>query len=247
MSEKYIVYGLRDGCGGLILAFQCAHFIKQAGHEVVVRICAKDEIYKPLHHLFSDQFAMKQLPEHYAEIAGSQTSYWVWPDALFRNPNAFDYKRFNTSLNAIKSQRLLQHKLKVTNKIGLFLNSNTNGYSYSSIGKLATEIAKRFPDKTVYLPILNEWQGVKIPDVILNDEDCPPNLMVEENQDFNKVIDHLLECELTICSDSGPSHISFNTGQTRILLDPYAEITRNTIGWWTRWRQTDGTCGVEQR
>ncbi len=245
MSEKYTVIICKDGVGGGCLGFQSAFFIKQAGHEVLVKIAAKDEIFKPLYHLFSDQFNIEQISEDFVIDSHLEKTFVVWPDALFRNPLAFDFKKFNTSLNAIKSQRLLQHKLKLTNKIGLFLNSVTTGYTYQDVGGLATEIAKRFPDKTVYLPILTRWANQDVPSVVFKQEsDAPSNLVIEENQDFNKVIDHLLECELTLCADNGPGNISYQTGQVRILLDPRSECTRHTCAWISRWRSDNGNDSI---
>jgi hypothetical protein len=257
--RKVLILGGGDGIGGLILAFQCAEFVKNhRGFDVTVGISAEQEQFYVLDWLFRDKFNIQYYPVLVSSghqllrdpsllesiRKGFYEFYYVCPDLTFKNPYSFDYRRYRTNPKAIITTRLLTHKYKPNGKniIYLALNSTTPGYTYQNIGELAVQLAKNIPNYEIYLPVLTNWNGKPIPPVIFSEK--PNNLVIEYDQDVEHSLNKLKTAHYCICADNGFSHISYHLGQSRMLLDPHLFQNPNPLPWIVRWREdiTDSIC-----
>lgn len=232
------------GIGDACLALQASFYINEPHKN---HICARDEVVKPLQYAFKDYFHLIQWPEEYVKdykilfdkeiqdtICGNETDerYFVLPDLLFRGPLAFDYKKYNTNPSLIRSTRLLTNRYKPENNkiISCFLASTTPGYLYDSIGELLRQIGQKLPDYTIFFPKVSSWAGKSIEYGDL--DNLPSNVVIEENPDIYRCIDIIAKSEFAICADNGPSHLFFQYGCPRLVLDP----NWNRIPWTARWK-----------
>lgn len=239
------------GLGDHLLAFQCGHFVKQAGYDLTMHVASRPEISEIIHHLFSDQFRI-DIDEQGDRLTKDNLflswgakmvhppakTYYIVPDLLNRNPFAFEYDKYNCHPQTVRSTRLLTHKWKPKKQIYTGLNTTTAGYQYDFRPTLLFALAESLPDYTIYCPIINKWAGIEIakedPSTF---EECPANLVIAENPDFKASIDELIQSEYGIFLDNGPSHIAYHLGMPRLLLDPRMVGTKSWP-WVARWRET---------
>lgn len=250
MNKVQLVLGA-DGAGGLCMGFPLAHFIKQAGYSVEVILSIKDAGFKALNSLFNNLFSIRQVPEEYshnhrilfdAELqqrAGLENEwYYFCPDLVFSHPRSFDFNKFCTTPQTVKSTRLLTDHLRPEGIIYLALNTTTLGYQYAFRKELIFQLAKTFPNDRIYLPVIDQWAEQSINNNDLNEE-FPYNVLVDKNPDIIVAIEYLMRSRLCICLDNGFSHISYQLGQQRILLDPHLPpIDNNSVKHAVRWRET---------
>jgi hypothetical protein len=245
--SKIAIVGSKDGMGGLVLAFQCAQFIKNKNKGVKVYISASNEIFDALLYLFGDLFEIGQLPPdidekslEFLELTKKHEEiYFICPDYTFSNKYAFDFGRYGIDIKTITQERVLNKSLITLPKVPriyLALNSNTDGYSYSEIGSLAIDLAKEMPEYEIYLPILDKWAGKDIPSVTL-DQEIPNNLKIDKNPKLIDSLEILAESIYCICADNGFSHLAYSMSIPRLLLDPRLRHPLNSWPWWIRWRE----------
>ena len=243
MGKVLIVAG-GDGIGGLMNGFQVAHYVKQAGYEVDVKLSASNEVYYPLYHLFHDQFIMSQLPIEYSQnhrllhddvllttlTQGYEDFAYICPDLTYKY---FNYKKYNILPNTIKGTRLLTHRFNPQRQIYLALNTTTAGYNYKHIHALLLMLSSFLPQYTIYLSVLNKWSNLDVKRMELPNE-LPKNVVISRDPDFIDQLDLLSQCSACICLDNGLSHIAYHLGQIRILLDPHLV---GDLAWKIRWRE----------
>ena len=228
----------RDGLGGSLLTAQASYFVKAAGKHPVIVMPARDEVFKPYKYLLEDRFKVIQAPENYADnllhIPNDIELYFVYPDGLYQGKFPFNYQKYNTNPQLIRSTRILTHQYIPKGKnIYLGLISSTPGYSYQNAPKLAEELAVALPDYTFHLATVSKWSNTKIN---LGDlSGLPANVIIYRDDDFCNQIDILKTCEYCVTLDSGISHISWNLGMPRLLLDSRFGLGRHSVPWIVRW------------
>ena len=247
MKSVRIIAG--DGVGGQIEAYQCAYHVKRAGDFVEVLSCSRDEVFRPIKYFFGDMFPIVQIKEDYQnqiisdeflfnELKGNYDEcYLCWPDLVFQHPKSFNYKKYNVSIKTIKNTKLLLEKRKPAEKlIYLGLLSNTDHYTYQYIPQLAVKLATTLPDHLIYLSVLTNWAGKKIPEIKF--DFVPNNLFIHENPDFINSLEYLERSVYCISTDNGIMHCCFQYGIDRLILDPQWGNGKNVIPWQVRWRST---------
>jgi hypothetical protein len=233
------------GIGDAILSLQSSFYVNQPYRN---HICARDEVVKPLQYAFKGYFNLVQWPEEYVanyriltdkaiqdEICGDDKErYFIIPDLLFRGPLAFDYRKYNTNPQTIKSTKLLANRYKPEHNkiISCFLASTTPGYLYDNIGELLRQIGQKLPDYTIFFPKVTAWANKDIEYGDLSR--LPFNVYVDESPDIYKCIDILAKSEFVVCTDNGFYHLANQYGAAVVLLDPQY----NKLPWSARWRAT---------
>jgi len=242
-----LIVGL-GGAGDLIESFQCAHYAKLVGDNVVVKCLARNETFQMINYLFNKDFEIQQESESVAEnykiitddtwineqLKHHDYVYVTCPDLLFRSKYAFPAQSYRTTPKTIKQTRLLTKYWTPHQKISLCLNSNTEGYLYEWIFELAKDLALNLPSHIIYLPILNEWANKKINHKPI--PDFPPNVCVDHNPNVLDAIEHLKTSEYAVVADNGFFHIANQFGVPLTLLDPRFGYSQQSIGWHPRWR-----------
>jgi hypothetical protein len=257
MDNKKTLILVAGGIGDCILGFQCAHFVKQAKKAVDVVVCSRKEVFIPLEYLFWQDFNVKHHPEHskwgddnwilknQKEICAYEDEhpeydeiYYVVPDLLYRNEGAFNFKKYNTHPQIIKSTRLLTNRRSLSKDnqyIYCALTSSTPGYSYHDTPKLLSELGERLTSKTIYFPKVNSWAGTNI--TYGNLDKLPSNVHIDNDPDIIDSIQIMQQSEYVICLDNGLSHIAWHLGIPRLLLDSRYGFTRNCNPWTVRWKE----------
>lgn len=233
------------GLGDSLQAFQCALFVKQLNNEVDIGIFARSEVFDPIKEIFKDQFPnIQQLPDAFVVdyqieknpklwfqfSKGYNDTYFVLPDTLFRNPHSFNYKKYNTNPNLIKTTRLLTHKYKPEPIIYLGLLSTTNGYSYSYTPDLIEFLCRQLPNYKIYIPNDVIWDNKLVRFDIKSQHQ---NLIVDTNPTFLKSFEWLCRSEFGVFTDNGPSHLAYHLGMPRLILDPQYD----KLPWIARWKE----------
>lgn len=245
MDNKVLVIG-GHGLGDCLMSLQCAVILQRHGINPKVRISAREEVYKPLAHLFSHYFDMEHIDETYAAdnmllkdesalrfvTSDYDEFYYVIPDLLFNNKHAFDCEKYHTSPQMIRGIRLLDGQNTTTKTIFLGLMTTTDGYMYGEPMNLATSLAYNVPDHTIYFPVVTQWASKNIQKIDIPTR-LPTNLKVVVNPDFNEAMDVLLQSCYFIGTDNGPSHLAYHAAVPRLLLDPQF----NRLPWLVRWRE----------
>lgn len=242
MSRVQILSG--HGAGDSLLGFQAAYYAQLLDEDVTVGLFCRNEVFNILNYVFSDRFNIKQLPESlisdyqiekdpslWSSITkGYDENYFILPDLLNRNPHCFNFSKYNTSPSLVSKTSLLHHKWKPEKAIFINLISTTDGYRYSETNSLANFIAKRIPDYKIYVIDKVKWANKM---EFYNVKAESSNIIVLENPDYKTSIDIMTRCEWGIYTDNGFSHLAYQLGQNRILLDPQW----NRLPWIARWRE----------
>lgn len=246
--DNSVVIICAAGLGDQMEGLKCAYHIPKT-KKVKILSCSRDEVFRPLNHLFGNQFTIEQIPESYAEnyrllfdnslmerLKGdAEEIYFSCPDTLYSGPYAFNYKKYDVSLPVLKSTRLLLNKYEPQNEIYLGLMSTTPGYLYKEIVYLAKRLAANLPEYLIHLPILTKWanQDICIPGVPV--ENPPANLICYYDPDFIQQLELQRRCCYGIYGDNGVNHCAHHLGQSKISLDPHN--FKNL--WISRWHECD--------
>ena len=242
------------GLGDCILSLQISHLLKQKQIKHTTLISTRDQIYKPLYHIFSNELDLHQIDQKYAndnallhnqdyikEIASIHNSdnitYNV-PDLLFRNPLAFKYNDYGLNPQLIKKTRILSHLFNTKeNIIYCGLLTTTKGYTYHNIPLLLRSLAEHLPNYIIYFPKIKTWD--KDLDYTGNfNAEFPSNVWIDDNPQFEKSLDVLTKSKYGIFTCNGPSHIAYQIGIPRLILDPQF----NKIPWMARWKEDYEEC-----
>jgi len=181
------------GLGDCILSLQISYLLKEKCFKHTTLISTREEVYKPLWHIFANELDIHRIDSKYAddnallhnenyikEIASEYSSdnitYNV-PDLLFRNPLAFKY----------------------------------NDYG------LNPQLIKKYGDFNI---------------------NFPSNVWIDDNPQFEKSLDILTKSKYGIFTCNGPSHIAYQIGMPRLILDPQF----NRIPWISRWKEDYEEC-----
>jgi hypothetical protein len=244
MSKVLVIGG--HGMGDCLMSLQCAQIIKDNGIEPTVVLAVRDEIFEPLDALFGSRFNLKLVDETYAAdnnllkdeslfkfiSEGFDEVYYVIPDLLFNNKHSFDFLKYNTSPQMIRSTRLLDKGRKVEKIIYMGLMSTTPGYMYGEPLALALAMAYSIPTHTIYFPVVTKWAGKDIKPIILPNK-APNNLQIVTDPDMKESMAVLGKSCYFVGTDNGPSHLAYHYGMPRLLLDPQF----NKLPWIARWRE----------
>lgn len=250
MKNKVLILG-SHGLGDSIQSLQCAHFAKMLNKDVTVISCTRNEVFDPLYFLFGDLFDLLQHPlkedwGHDNWILKNQESlkslsyfdeiYYSIPDLLFKHPLAFNYQKYNTNPQVIKQTRLLTHKFRPEKRIYIGLATSTDGYLYSNIPALLRKLGNEIPDHEIYFTNVKNWAGRELNYGDLSN--MPPNVIIHDNPKFYESLAILGKSCLGLYTCNGPSHLGFQFGQNRIILDPQYKKTL----WEARWREDFSEC-----
>lgn len=229
------------GCGDMLLSLRLKSLLNllySDKYNVTNYLCSRDETWNMIKTLFPNDKNIKKLDEKYLDNIKSQEdldifegkTYICYPDKLFRGLGAPPLKEWNITNFLVKQTRLLIGKYRSNNFISLALNSITAGYTFHSIKELAINLAKAFPDKTIYLPLISRWNGNDLH--TLKFSGCPSNLLVEYDAEFPKVYDILCQSDYLITTDSAMMHIGWDMAIPMLVLDPQFD----RIAFSARWR-----------
>ena len=249
--NNQVVIVLSGGFGDQMEGLKCAFHIPKT-KKIKILSCSRNEVFRPLNHLFGNQFSIKQISESYAENYAllfneslvnklkedAEEFYFVCPDTLYGGPYAFNYQKYDVSLPVLKSTRLSLNKYEPQKEVYLGLMSTTPGYLYKEIVHLAKRLADNLPEYLIHLPILPKWanQDIYIPGIPV--ENAPDNLICYYDPDFIKQLELQRRCCYGIYTCNGMSHSSFHLGQPRVVLDPQFE----KILWLSRWKENPNDC-----
>jgi len=242
------------GLGDCILSLQISYLLKQKCIKHTNLISTRDEVYKPLWHILSNELDLNQIDEKYAndnallhnenyikEIASSYNSDNITyniPDLLFRNPLAFKYNDYGLNPQLIKKTRILSHHFSAKeNIIYCGLLTTTKGYMYQNIPLLLRSLAEHLPNYTIYFPKIKAWDKDLdyTGDFNIN---FPSNVWIDDNPIFEKSLDVLTKSKYGIFTCNGPSHIAYQIGIPRLILDPQF----GRIPWISRWKEDYEEC-----
>jgi hypothetical protein len=241
--DKVAIIGA-GGFGDLILSRQCGSFIKE-NREVFYYYPVRDEIFKAIKAFFTDSIQIEESydagnsfvtnpqirDKFYQSRKGFSETYWVVPDLLFRNPYSFDYVKYNTNPQIIKQTRLLTHYRKVKKLIYVGLQTSTAGYLYSYIPEIINKLAQTLPDYQIYFPEVLNWNNTGLQK--LEFINLPENVTIHKNPDFVESLRILETASYFIGTDNGPSHLAYQFGIPRLILDPQY----NKPAWVARWKE----------
>lgn len=248
MDNIAIVTG--GGIGDCILAYQAASYVqKHSDNFPYIFLCARKEVVEPLNHIFrtklwptfwineekhwdidnliKDQTFLENLRKDYKEV------YVVLPDVLFTGKYAFDWKKYRVNLKTLTQTRLLTHFWKPKKQIYCALSTSTGGYSYSETHLLLKYLDDILPKEyIVRRPILKKWAGMELypTSTTIN---YSSRIQLIESPDIKTEIDELRQSEYCVCLDNGPSHLAYQFGIPRLLLDP----RMGQFPWVARWRE----------
>jgi hypothetical protein len=248
MHENILVIG-GHGAGDCILSLQCAHYVPHSNFEIF--LSARDEVFRAIQHCFSSVYYLKQIDEKYGENnnilnkpewmeelgRGYDEVYYVIPDLLFRNPYAFDFKKYRVHPQVVKQTRLLVAEAAQESIVYLGLMTTTPGYLYQDLPKLVVEVAKALPNHTIYLPWIEKWanENTNLPQLPAS---LPGNVFVDTNPEFTDSLEWLRKSCYFVGTCNGPSHIAYQYGIPRLILDPQF----NRLPWIARWKEDYSEC-----
>lgn len=253
MQDKLINIG-GHGLGDCILALQISYLLKYKQIQHKTLISTRDEIFKPLFHIFKNELEFEKIDnkyahensllnnqEYYNELAKNYNSRYITynvPDLLFRNPLGFNYKVYGLNPQIIKKTRVLTAHFPIKEKIIYCgLTTSTNGYMYSNIPNLLRGLAEYLPDYMIYFPKVTNWDK----EILYSnsfDINFPKNVFIHENPNFEDSLDYLAKSCYGIFTCNGPSHVAYQIGIPRLILDPQFE----RIPWMSRWKEDYEEC-----
>lgn len=252
MPDNVLICGV-SGIGDTLLSFQCASMVEKQGFQPTVILATREDVFNPVNYLFGADFNIVKGREDWTKdycilndpllIAKLRVEYnckdfyYVEPDLLYRNPYSFDYKRFFCHPQTIRQQRLLTHRWKPHEIVYVGLVTSTDNYLYGAIPELLIELGKALPNHEIYFPKVKKWAGREL-NLGNFSRQFPSNVTIHEDPKLEDSLDILMKSEYGIYTDNGPSHISYQLGQQRLLLDPRFGFTRQTGPWVARWRSS---------
>ena len=242
------------GLGDCVLSLQISYLLKQRGIDHINLISTRNEVFKPLNYLFSRELNLTQIDAKYSEknellsnqeylkeIAKIYNSNYITynvPDLLFRNPLAFNYADYGLNVSLIKKTRVLtNHFTEKSNIIYCGLTTTTPGYMYENIPILLRSLAEHLPNYTIYFPKIKNWDKELsyISDFNIT---YPSNVLIDEDPIFENSLDILSKSCYGIFTCNGPSHIAYQLGIPRLILDPQFE----RLPWIARWKEDYEEC-----
>jgi hypothetical protein len=242
------------GIGDCILSLQISHFLKLKGVKHTNLISARKEVFNPLSYFFKNDFDLQKIDEKYShengiisnpllleeikmDFNGDDVTYNV-PDLLFRNPLSLDCKKHELNIQLIKKTRTIPHRFIGREKlIYCGLCSTTDGYVYKNIPLLIKVLAEFLPDYTIYFPLIKEWDR-KIDNLGNFNINFPTNVLIHQNPTFEESLDFLKRSYYGVFTCNGPSHLAYQLGVPRLVLDPQF----NKIPWMSRWKEDYEEC-----
>lgn len=242
------------GIGDCILSLQISHFLKLKGVEHTNLISARKEVFDPLNYFFKDDFDLQKIDEKYAHenaiisnpllleeikrcFNGDAVTYNV-PDLLFRSPLSLDCNKHELNIQLLKKTRIMPHRFIGKEKlIYCGLCSTTNGYVYENIPLLIKVLAEFLPDHIIYFPLIKEWDRT-IDNLGNFDINFPANVLIHQNPAFEESIDFLKRSCYGVFTCNGPSHLAYQLGVPRLVLDPQFD----RIPWISRWKESEEEC-----
>lgn len=242
------------GLGDCILSLQISHFLKERNIEHINLISTRNEVFEPLNYIFGDKFKLTQIEEKYAHknaiienidlqreieknYISTNLTYNV-PDLLFRNPLGLNYKKYGLEPSIIKQTRVYTNNLaQKENIIYCGLCSTTEGYVYENIPLLLIRLAEFLPSYTIYFPMINKWDK-EINNLGNFDINFPSNIVIDRNPSFIDSLKWLKKSSYGLFTCNGPSHIAYQLGIPRLILDPQF----NKIPWMSRWKEDYSDC-----
>lgn len=253
MDNKLINIG-GHGLGDCILSLQISYFLKERHIDHINLISTRNEVFEPLNFIFGDKFQLIQIEEKYshenailnninfqeeikAKYSSSDITYNV-PDLLFRNPLGLNYKKYGLEPSIIKQTRVYTNYIEQKeNIIYCGLCSSTEGYVYNNIPLLLLRLAEFLPSYTIYFPMIEKWDK-KIDNLGNFNIDYPSNVFIDKNPSFIDSLKWLRKSCYGIFTCNGPSHIAYQLGIPRLILDPQF----NKIPWMVRWKEDYNDC-----
>jgi len=242
------------GLGDCILSLQISYLLKQKNIPHINLISTRQSVFEPLYSIFHNEFDLYKIDEKYShnnaiisdeslrkeledQYSSNNITYNV-PDLLYRNPLALDYKKYDLNISLIKKTRsLVKHFPNKQKMIYCGLCSTTEGYVYYNIPILLKQLAEFLPDYTIYFPLVKAWD--KPIDNLGNfDVNFPPNVLIDNNPSFCGSLEYLKKSCYGIFTCNGPSHIAYQMGIPRLILDPQF----NKIPWMSRWKEDYQEC-----
>ncbi len=251
-----ILFLVSGGIGDQILGLQCAIAVKEKHPDLNVDVISisRDDVFKPLHHLFRDGgILLYQHPErekwgenHWIlqnqkelNVFPHKLKYYIVPDLLHRNPLAFDFQKFGQHMSVIREKRCLTKKWKPGKKrIYMALNTSTPEYKYPDIKGLISKTAELLPDYEVYFNDLTAWAGHSLDNNAQGD--YPPNVAYVRNEPFISSLNKLMESDYVVCLDNGISHIAYQLGIPRSLISH--RLDHKGVMWVARWYPQLADC-----
>ena len=232
------------GSGDFLLSYKLKcllNFLYPEKYIIKNYFCSRPETFNIIKTIFPNDPDIIQLPENYLEDKKTEESlgninnfasrnFIAYPDTLFRGHGKPTLSEWNINPLMIKQYRVLLGKNKPSGYISFALNSVTNFYTYHSIPELVTKVAKAFPDRKIFYPLLNRWAGKDVPQP--NFGNLPKNVELNINPSFEKVYEILCKSDHTICTDNLIMHLCGEMFSNHLILDPQYKKP----AWESRWR-----------
>lgn len=242
------------GIGDAILGMQCASFVDLHGDEFCeVIACCRDEVFNVLRCAFGEDYYPRLIqhpekekwgednwilknPGELEKCKSLEKVYYVIPDLLHRNPFAFDWRRYKVSPQTIKSTRLLTDRWEPKKRIYVGLASSHPDYQFSKLPELLYALGANFPDYEIYYPNLQRWNGKPLPYGALTPiEKYPDNVVIDSECVTENVVEKLRTSDYGIFVDNGFSHLAYQIGVPRLVLDHHY----GNILFESRWRENN--------
>ena len=235
-----------QGLGDCILSLQCASVIQNYGIIPKIVISARPEIQKALSFLFDSQFKLDFIDDYYSKydrmlrekklmdevIQGFGEIYYIVPHLIYCNNFRFNFEKYNTSPQVIREIKLLTKNRKIKKIIYAGLLSVKLCHMFKNSVELVIKLATAMQDYEIYFPIIQSWAGKEIP-AFSFPEDIPSNLHIDVNPELKDALAVLLGSCYFVGLDNGPSHIAYQAGIPRLILD--SRMTN--LGLIIRWRE----------
>jgi len=241
------------GLGDCILSLQISYLLNQQNIFNKTLISTRNEVYRPLWYVFGNALDFERIDENIAhdnKIIADKTlqenlksiynvkdiTYNV-PDVLFRSPLSLDYKKYGLNPQLIKKTRVLNgHFINKEKIIYCGLTTTTQGYMYNNIPALLKTLAEYLPQYTIYFPKVKKWDR----DIDYNNFNFnyPSNVFIHDDPTFEESLDWLVKSEYGLFTCNGPSHIAYQLGIPRLILDPQFD----KIPWMSRWKEDFEEC-----
>lgn len=242
------------GLGDCLLSLQISHLLEERKIEHINLISTRNEVFEPLNYIFGDKFKLIQIEEKYAhenaiidnidfqrdieKNCNSTNLTYNVPDLLFRNPLGLNYKKYGLEPSIIKQTRV--YTGNAAQKEGIIycgLCSTTEGYVYENIPLLLIRLAEFLPSYTIYFPMINKWDK-EINNLGNFDISFPSNVFIDKNPSFIDSLKWLQRSCYGVFTCNGPSHIAYQLGIPRTVLDPQF----SKIPWMARWKEDYNDC-----